>query len=412
MRQAGSEYAMGKGRRARTGHLALVLLITVALASCGSTEEYYRPFDYQGPFDFSERRAWLEDNPDYARRAARHANASPISVVPDVTLGGPDHDQVVDEVWDLGDAALENSAACFLGNVDACSNIVRVLREHATTGGMAYSGSTDRQSGQFLDTKLEVNIAYKPLIGGYYFAKRQAMVTEADAALIDPWLRERISFFNSFPEYFQDNHLSNAANTNVITGLAVGDRDLVMDGARQYTAAMDGMREDGSLPTETERGASAVFVTGLEIAHLVLLSEYLAMAGLNVFEPETSDNGIHKAVAYYLDVLENWEGVMQYAQENNAAHHDNYREQVLPYPGLIFGGLEVYRQRYRDHPNVARMQTLVLDSRTCSIPMNRQALGELCTSPSSEVRLMDLVDSSVGSRDRAIVPMHLMFGGP
>lgn len=129
---------------------------------------------------------------------------------------------------------------------------------------------------------------------------------------------------------------------------------------------------------------------------LVLLSEYLAMAGLNVFEPVTSDEGIHKPVAYYLDVLENSEGVMHYAQGDNAAHHDNYREQVSPYPGLIFGGLKVYRQRYRGHPDVARMQTLVLDSRTYSTPMNRHALGDLCTSPSSEVRLIELVGSTVG----------------
>lgn len=390
----------------------VVVLLALVLSSCASTDDYFSPFDYEGAFDLSERRAWLEDNPDYTRRAARHAQASRMDVVDDVTLGQADHDEVVEQIFDSSDAAGENSAACFLGDAEACSNIVSVLREYATTGGMGYTGERDKTSEQFRDTKLEVNIAYKPLIGGYYFAKRQAMVSEADAALIDPWLRERVRFFNPFTEHFQDNHLSNAANTNVVTGLAIGDRELVLDGARQYTAAMAGMRRDGSLPKETERGASAVFYTGLEVAHLAILAEYLAMAGLNVFEPAASNEGIHKAVAYYLDGLEDWEGVMRYAREDNAAHHDNYREQVFPYPGLIFGGLEVYRQRYPEHPNAVRMQTLVLDARTCSVAMNRQALGELCTSSSSEVKLVDLVDSTVGARDRAMVPIFLMFGRP
>lgn len=399
-------------RQMRMSPAAVVLLAALTLSSCASTEDYMSPFDYEGPFDYSERRVWLEDNPDYAGRAARLAGASPIRAVADVTLSGSDHDQVVDEVWDLGYAAGENSAACFLGDAAACSNIVRVLREHAVTGGMAYSGDRDKTSEQFKDTKLEVNIAYKPLIGGYYFAKRQGMVEQADAALIDPWLRERITFFNPFTEHFQDNHLSNAANTNVVTGLAIGDRELIVDGARQYEAAMDGMRADGSLPTETERGASAVFYTGLEIAHLVILAEYLAMAGFDVFEPVISKEGIHKAVAYYLDALEDWEGIMQYAREDNGAHHDKYREQVYPYRELIFGGLEVYRQRYPQHPNATRIQTLVLDPRTCSVGMNQRALGDLCASPSSEVRLLDLINSTVGGRDRAMVPMFLMFGKP
>lgn len=63
---------------------------------------------------------------------------------------------------------------------------------------MAYSRSTGSLSSQFIAAKLEINIACRPLIGGYYFAKRQAMVTEVNAALIDPWLREHISFFNFF----------------------------------------------------------------------------------------------------------------------------------------------------------------------------------------------------------------------
>ena len=72
------------------------------------------------------------------------------------------------------------------------------------------------------------------------------------------------------------------------------------------------------------------------------------------------------------------------------------RRKTLPH--LTLGGGEVYRRRYPEHSNTLRIQTLTLDPRTCSVEMNRNALGDLCSTDSTEVKLTDFIDSVMGKR--------------
>ena len=178
-----------------------------------------------------------------------------------------------EELGDVNRAAFPLSTACFAGDQQSCEQIVGSLREYALSDGLSYTGNKNKNSSQFSDTRLEVNIAIKPMLGGYYFAKLRGWVAESDAQVIEPWVGKVVLFYNSYSRYFQDNHLTTAANVNAITGLILNDEDYIKRAEKQYRAAFDDMRSDGSLPVETERGSGAVAYTGLEISHLMALSE-------------------------------------------------------------------------------------------------------------------------------------------
>ena len=149
------------------------------------------------PFDPDARLAWLEANPRYAARACRIAGKRAIPIVGDATMPAEGDafgcKGSCQALGDLSRAAAPNSTACFLGRADACDNIVDALKRHALSDGISYSGNRNKDSGQFEDTRLEVNIALPYLVGGYHFAKRRGRVEAGDAEVIDPWLKERVS---------------------------------------------------------------------------------------------------------------------------------------------------------------------------------------------------------------------------
>ena len=381
--------------------------------------------DLPKPFNYSERLAFLDENPAYAARACRISGHTNIPVLGDVTTppGAWDSPELIG-VWK---PAERSSTACFRGSKSACNNIVSTLKQYAQTNGITYSGpilNDDpwewEHSDQFDQTRLEVDIAFTSLMGGYYFAKRQNLVSEFDSSIIDPWLKKTMGFYNTYRRYVQNNHLSSAALANVVTGLVIRDPDFVRRGQKQYITAIRAIRRDGSFPQETRRGASALDYTGLEISNLLMLAEYLAMAGVNVFDTRNTNVGIHKAVHYHLGILENWDGVMKYARANEAPNPTipdrwNYKQQVLLYSPLNIVGLEIYRNRYPSHPNTARLANLVLDPRTCSYGTNREgreAFKGLCRSPTSKVSLMQLIEATMGQENMAMTRIHCMFGKP
>ena len=369
-------------------------------------------------FDFGERLRFLSSNPSYAAKACKYSQIRSIPVVQDATVdwqGPQGAARSSEQMGDVYQAAVRSSTACFRGNNRGCNNIVQTLRRYARTDGFSYSGNRSKTSEQWDDTRLELNNSMKVLVGGYYFAKRRGQVSAGDADIIEPWIRTKVKFYNSYGRYKQDNTLTNAASTNAITGLLLRDRDLVRKAEKQYKASIKAMRRDGSMPNETRRGSFAIHYTGLEIAHLMVLSEVLAMAGTNVFERSSSgDDGIHKAVRYYLDVLENWDGVFRYASAaaGKNTFEADYKNQELKVPALTFGGLEIYRNRYPNHPNVDRINQLKLDPRTCSVVKSREKLYGLCRSSRSRISLKQVIVANTGERDRGIANIYCMFGKP
>lgn len=365
------------------------------------------------PWDFEERAGWLAANQDYARKACSEARVKSIPVLSDVTMAtGGSGITSSDELGDVWASAVSSATGCLVGKPKACRNIVQALAGYVDRNGLRYSGSPNRSSSQFTDTQLEVNIALTPLIGGYYLAKLQGQVSADEMRRIEPWLAEKTRFYNTYSSYYQDNHLTTAAIVNAIMGLVVDEQEFLHRAERQYRAALAGMRRDGSFPTETERGASAVYYTGFEIDRLVNLAELLAMGGIDVFERAPGMTGIHLAVNFYLDILEDWDGVVGYARANVAPHEDVYPVQVIPYPRLIFGGLEAYRTRYPEHPNAKRITNLRLDERTCDSQTNYIEMINACGGATGSVLLTDAFESAIGKRDMSIANAFCMFGLP
>ena len=128
---------------------------------------------------------------------------------------------------------MANSTACLVGRTDACDNVVDALHEYALSEGLSYTGSRSKDSGQFDQTRYEVNIDFAYLVGGYHFAKLHGRVGNDDAETIDPWLKERMGFYKTYGTYRQWNHLTHSAIVNAITGLAIEDPGFIQRAAKQ-----------------------------------------------------------------------------------------------------------------------------------------------------------------------------------
>jgi hypothetical protein len=267
------------------------------------------------------------------------------------------------EIGDVSQAAGRDRDACVGGNTKACDKLLDGLEAYNASGGLSYSGDKDRESSQFTDTRLEVINALINLAGGYLFTRESGYAPERDAA-IDPWLRQMFEFYGVPKSYFQDNHLSFVANANAIAYRLYGDETYKDRVLKQWAATFAGMRKDGSFPTETQRGASAIHYTNLELLLILQEAEYLLPRGINLYKtPEVEK--LHKAVKYALDALENWDVILKYAKANRAPLNPNWRKQEFNHVRLWNYAYFIYMERFPHHPNTQRIRKLMLDPRTC-----------------------------------------------
>ncbi|MEO1017579.1 MAG: alginate lyase family protein [Pseudomonadota bacterium] len=159
-------------------------------------------------------------------------------------------------------------------------------------------------------------------------------------------------------------------NASVIMAWSAMNRDA--DGLRigidSFRSAIDAMREDGSLPLETDRGGRALWYQRHAIASLVTIAEIAAANDIDLYALEDNGRSLHQAIAFLLNGIDDPNIVQPYAQDNaspapgtDPGVQDLSFLQERGHGRHYMAWAEPYMRRFPEHPNTARLSKLLLD---------------------------------------------------
>jgi hypothetical protein len=267
------------------------------------------------------------------------------------------------------------AAQCLGGNQTSCKNIHTHALDYAKNSKIRQPRSG---GAVFFNDTLTVSMRLTgPMASALGVAWNIADFPENEKSQINKWLEKtNISFQNQQRmkgSYKLDdfglvvkkaghNHAIQASIAMMSIASLTGNKDNFMTGVDQWFITLDTMREDGSLPIETRRGARAMFYHGRTISALFAIAKRAEVQGLDLLGIERKKS-IHKAVQFYLDVADNPTLILEYAKNNDApGPFKDYRTQDLDRAGTInssgHGWVRLYIDRFPKHPNTIRLLNL------------------------------------------------------
>ena len=177
----------------------------------------------------------------------------------------------------------------------------------------------------------------------------------------------------------------------------------MMEGALgNWRLALSNLRLDGSMPTETRRGARSLQYTNFQLAQLISTAEVAHNQGIDLYADATGEQSIPKAVEFLLSAYEDFDVVSEYASVNEGSPSDDF---TIPYIiQMHFGWLPSYYARFGADNNIERMSTLLIDERICSDEgqgENKMSRSDrVCSGNSGQpvpfTRMLDLSGGTVG----------------
>ena len=203
------------------------------------------------------------------------------------------------------------------------------------------------------------------------------------------WFKKRrqknINFYKSKSDESWNNH-----DVSWETLLAVaGIEDNIEDSIERINTILDKsfakMRSDGSIPSETKRGAMALHYTALNLSFL-LRGMMILQANEKIKENYIYD--FEKAVDYYLLALADFKLIDSYAAENHNPGRDNPRElEFFALHGGI-GMVRLFADKFNRSNLKKRLTNLTIDDRMCSYKNTKRKAKEwLASCPSPKIRL-------------------------
>lgn len=271
-------------------------------------------------------------------------------------------------------AVMASHNACIAGDDASCSNVVAFMSKWAAAD--ALKPGAKRNQKAFEDISWIGNSLLRNLTFAYADARKLVKVAPADDAAILDWLKQRIDEYHyiipsgnpvtSINYTEASNHALADMMPAMAFGAMVGDRPMMEDAFKTYRVALDSMRDDGSLPTETRRGARSLHYSSFQLSQLLATEEVARTQGIDLtVDDAITGKTIPKAVTFMLDALENFDKVTPYAKANvGAGPSADYK---LPFfKPLHMGWLPAYFARYGNDDNMKRMVTFKFDARACS----------------------------------------------
>lgn len=222
-------------------------------------------------------------------------------------------------------------------------------------------------------TRYAINRWLLPAIVGWALVRDAPEASPAIRRRVEAWLgrlagaaRARLEGQRPDEVSARNNHAYLAASAVMAWGALVGDDGALALGVRTYRRALADMRPDGSLPLETARGGRALWYQRQAIASLATIAELAAVQGFDLWGLEVEGRGLHDAVRFLLDALEDPARVLGYAQENRAPGTSaDWRRQDLGFLDRRGHGrhymawAELYLARFPARPEAARLRALL-----------------------------------------------------
>ena len=276
----------------------------------------------------------------------------------DEKLGYMTHDQ--DWFTPVMHAVMGAHNACIAGDNGYCGHIVELMSKWA--GADAMKVGVKQSDFAYEDVSWGANIVLRKFIFAYADARRLIKVDPVtDAAILD-WLKRRIDDYQFIkvdhnpPTHSAatrgDNHAMADAMPAMAFGAMVGDRSMMETGFSRYRISLGTMRDDGSLPSETRRGANALHYSNFQIGQLISTQVLAQAQGIDPTGDEAAaGKTVPKAVGFLLDAFEDFDKYTPYAKQEQGSSRPDYKlPWVIPaHFGWLPAYLSLFRQRREHH---------------------------------------------------------------
>jgi peptidoglycan hydrolase-like protein with peptidoglycan-binding domain len=251
--------------------------------------------------------------------------------------------------------------SCIKGSDLQCQTVANFVSKWAEADALKPGAKPGQH--EFNDISWIGNTLLRNMIFAYADARRLAKIdAQQDAANLD-WLKRRVDEYHYIAGEVSNHTLSNMMPAMAF-GAMIGDRSMMEDAFQNYRDVLDTMRDDGSLPAETRRGARALQYTNTQVSQLLATEEVARMQGIDL-TVEDGGKALKKTITFVIDAFENFDKVTSYAKVNDGAGPSkNYK---LPALGpWTLGWWPAYYARFGNDENISRMATVKLDLRGCS----------------------------------------------
>jgi poly(beta-D-mannuronate) lyase len=391
--------------------VGIFILVLFLLASCASTGAIIEKntgmrledFKVTRPgvviVDHTARQRFLSNNPDLRHRFCHSYIACYSSIIPPIPVVKASSEYGLDHNFEwLVMALFKMTDACLAGDQCICKEIVNSARIWADADAAKFSLG-DRKSNFYWNQTLTVNLLLvRSFTAAYSIARSLASPSpETDEAVIN-WLMRRVkraehTEYNSRAlgvTYQAQNHCLASSSAMMMMGSLTGDNKLFQRGIAQWFITLGSMRNDGSLPLETWRGARALMYSSFTLQGLMSIAETAYTQGYDLYSMSPSkDKTVHHAVKFILDAYENHDVILKYARLNFVpGPSKEWKEQDLHHINIQSAWIELYMTRFPKHENSLRIKSLIVDPRTCDVKFGKKP-KRCSTSPPELLSLFD-----------------------
>jgi hypothetical protein len=280
----------------------------------------------------------------------------------------------LDERYNAVSLALRtNGAGCLAGDDRSCRSIQEGAVAWATQSSLG-KPQRNNNSALFWNNTLTVNMRLiNPLISALAVAEVHTPMSRSDRTLVDLWLQKTIENFehNLLAEgYYKGgiagttarkaahNHATQSSWSEMSYGAWIGNDEAFSSGLRQWNLTLESMREDGSLPIETRRGARALYYHGNTLSALIQIAERAKVQGIDLYKrPPSPEKSLHRAVTFFISAVRKPDLVLEYARTNFwPGPSKDFTKQHLSPNSLAW--IAPYLARHPDHPNTRDLRSL------------------------------------------------------
>jgi poly(beta-D-mannuronate) lyase len=124
-------------------------------------------------------------------------------------------------------------------------------------------------------------------------------------------------------------------------------------------ATLEEMRQDGSLPQETARGARALWYQRHALASLVYLAELLRPFGYDLWQPRSDGADLHRAVGFLLQAIDHPDGLAPYTGAAVAHEQDLGFLELRGNGRHYMAWAEFYRDRFPERDETKLLERLL-----------------------------------------------------
>ncbi|MBJ3786802.1 alginate lyase family protein [Devosia sediminis] len=368
--------------------------------------------------DLVERRAEVEANPqlDALCRMPVGIGRAPRSVpAPDVVspIAIPDGFIADDDDWysAIQEGLVMAQGQCLAGAAGACRGIVQMATTWAEADALEPGVSRNHEMAE--DVYWIANALLRDITFAYSTAIAFEEVEPVAHAHVLDWLKRRIDQYHfarrgpseSRPgdaNYFPgSNHAMAHMQPAMAFGAMVGDRTMMQPAFDRWETVLGSMRNDGSLPTETRRGARWLHYSFVQMSQLLATELVAKRHGIELVPP-SENQSVPNLLSFVTAGLADFDLAVPYAKAN--AGPGPSEDFTVPWVRkFYFGVIPGYRELYGEDEAFVAFRDGTVDADLCSTePRLERKLKECNRFDEGPQTIAELVDT-IGTE-----PFHSM----